>query len=265
VAVYCEDQEQDIWIWDFALARLTRLTFEPGVDQDPVWTKDGQRLVFDSQRSGVSNLYSQAADNTGMADRLTESPNLQNAGDITPDGTALVFSEYTPTAGWDQMLLTLTRPRRVTPLLSTRFNERGGKVSPDGRWLAYSSDSSGRYEIYVRPFPRVESGQSQVTTAGGTQPRWARSGNELFYAAPDGALMVVPVEARGDRWNQRTPRELVNGHYFAGGRVANYDVSPDGQQFLMIKGAGAAGPVTRPQIVVVSHWGEELKRLVPVR
>jgi serine/threonine-protein kinase len=234
------------------------------VNQGPVWTRDGQWLVFASQRGGAFNLFRQAADNTGMAERLTDSPNQQFAGRITQDGTALVFGEVTPTTGWDQMLLTLTPPWRVTPLLTMRFNERDGSVSPDGRWLAYSADSSGRYEIYVRPYPAVGSGLWQVSAAGGTGPLWAQRGHELFYAALDGALMVVPVEPRGGRWSQGTPLELVKEHYFGDIR-ANYDVSPDGQRFLVIKRAGAAAPARPPQIVVVTHWGEELKRLVPLK
>jgi eukaryotic-like serine/threonine-protein kinase len=166
-------------------------------------------------------------------------------------------------------LLTLTRTPRVDPLLVTRFEERGGIVSPDGRWLAYESNSSGRYEIYVRPFPRVGDGQWQISNAGGEQPLWARSGQELFYVASDGALMTVPVGSRGAAWSAGTATKLTERRYYTGGEDTNttirqYDVSPDGQRFLMIKEGGGADQTAAPaSLIVVQHWTEELKRLVP--
>ena len=152
------DQEHDLWLWDLARATLTRLTFEPGTDYIPVWTPDGQRLLFSSDRAGAQNLYVQAADGTGSATRLTESANQQIPTGTTADGTRVVFQELTPTRQRDLRLLTLTPTPRVEPLLETPFDERGGIVSPDGRWLAYESNSSGRFEIYVRPFPNVGAG-----------------------------------------------------------------------------------------------------------
>jgi serine/threonine-protein kinase len=166
-------------------------------------------------------------------------------------------------------LLTLTPPGRVEPLLETPFDERGGIVSPDGRWLAYESNTAGRYEIYVRPFPKVGAGQWQVSNAGGVQPLWARTGRELFYVAPDGALMTVPVDPRGTAWSAGSAMKLIAGRYYTGAGVystRHYDVSPDGQRFLMIKEASATNETaTPPQIIVVQHWTEELKRLVPIK
>jgi serine/threonine-protein kinase len=137
-------------------------------------------------------------------------------------------------------------------------------VSADGRWLAYDSNSSGQFEIYVRPFPNVGAGQWQISTAGGTRPLWARSGRELFYVAADGTLAGVGVDARGTTWSAGPPAKILEARYDTGGSNVgrNYDVSPDGQRFLMIKGASdqTAAP---PQIVVVRNWTEELKRLVP--
>ena len=155
----------------------------------------------------------------------------------------------------------------MTPLLQTKFEELNGIVSPDGRWLAYESDSPGRREIYVRPFPNVGGGQWQVSTAGGTRPLWARSGKELFYVGPDGALLRVPVEASGATWNAGTPTKLLEGRYFTGGVSTGrtYDVSPDGQRFLMIKAPGTDATAAPPSLIVVQHWDEELKRVVPTR
>jgi hypothetical protein len=121
----------------------------------------------------------------------------------------------------------------------------------------------------VRPFPNAGGGQWQVTTAGGTTPLWARSGKELFYLAPDGALLRVPVEASGSTWNAGTPTKLLEGRYYTagGGPTAgrNYDVSPDGQRFLMIKAPGTDPTAAPPSLIVVQHWDEELKRVVPPR
>jgi serine/threonine-protein kinase len=208
--VNAQDQDNDIWIGDLSRATLTRVTFDPAFDGYPVWTPDGRRLVFGSARAGQLNLYMQAADGTGSVTRLTTSANGQHPTAITPDGTRVIVSELTLMRQRDLRLLTLAttgptagqdradsvEPSRVEPLLETRFEERGGIVSPDGRWLAYESNSSGRFEIYVRPFPQVGDGQWQVSSAGGVQPLWARSGRELFYLAPEGALMLVPADPR---------------------------------------------------------------------
>jgi serine/threonine-protein kinase len=264
VAVYSQDQELDLWIWDLARARLTRATFDSALDAFPVWTPDSRRLVFSSARSGTRNLFWQAADGTGGAERLTQSPNQQDPTAVSPDGRRLIFTEVNPKTGNDVMQMMLDESRQVTPLVSSTFNEKNGIISPDGRWLAYEANVSGRFEIWVRPFPDVTSGQWQVTTAGGTRPLWARSGKELFYVAQTGALMRVGVEP-GPSWAATPPSLLVKEGYFTiqGGFPArSFDVAPDGQRFLMIKQSGDAS-IAPPNIIVVQHWVEELKRLVP--
>jgi serine/threonine-protein kinase len=267
VALSISDQENDLWIWDLRRATLTRLTFDPGLDWFPVWTTDGRRIVFSSNRGGQFNLWQQAADGTGAAERLTTSSHAQFPTGITPDGTAVVFFDA-PTMVPDLLQLALDGTRQVTPLLQTKFEKRNGIVSPDGRWLAYESNSSGLTEIYVRPFPNVGGGQWLVSTAGGRQPLWARSGKELFYVGADGALLRVPVEAGAATWNAGTPMKLLErGSYTPSGYTGRtYDVSPDGQRFLMIKeGGGSDQTAAPPQIIVVQHWTEELKRLVPIK
>jgi serine/threonine-protein kinase len=229
-----------------------------------VWTKDGQRLVFMSTRAGAINIFEQAADGTGATERLTQSMNQQVPTDVSLDGQ-LIFFQVTPMMGRDLMLLSLDVTHRVQTLLQTAFEERGGRVSPDGRWLVYESNSSGRFEVYVRPFPSASAGPAiQISTAGGTRAVWARSGRELFFIAPDGPLMAVRVNARGATWSADTPTKLFDSRYFTGVEdfLPTYDVAPDGR-FLMIKEAGADQSSALPHIVVVQHWFEDLKRLVP--
>ncbi len=148
--------------------------------------------------------------------------------------------------------------------MRTTFNELNGEISPDGRWIAYQSNESGQEEIYVRPFPEVNSGRSQVSTGGGTRPLWARSGKELFYLGRGGAMMSASIEG-GSTFRAGTPIQLFEGRYLAFGAAAgrSYDVSPDGQRFLMIKAGGASDETSAPRsIIVVQNWFEELKRLV---
>ncbi len=174
-----------------------------------------------------------------------------------------MFTEIATAAG-DVLQLDLGGAHAVTPLVQTPFNERNGEVSPDGRWLAYDANNSGRFEVYVRPFPDVTAGLWQVSTDGGTRPLWARDSHELFYLTETGALMRVGVTG-GASWSATTPTKLFEGRYgaaaFHSGRT--YDVSADGRRFLMIKGSAAGDPNATPvSMVVVLNWLEELKHRV---
>ena len=266
VVLYANDQEHDLWLWDLARMTLTRLTSVPGQDGAEVWTPDSRRLIFTSERAGVKNLFGQAADGTGAVERLTESSNIQYPTGVSPDGRRLIFTEEVQRTGNDVMAIELDETRKVTPLVHSTFNERNGIISPDGRWLAYEANESGRFEVSVRPFPNVDSGHWQVSTNGGTRPIWTRSGQELVYVSPTGALMGVGV-AGGPSWAATTPTLLVKEGYFTNptwwGRM--YDISADGQRFLMLKEAGADGTAAPVSIIVVQHWGEELKRLAPTK
>ena len=262
------DQNANLWLWDLVRSTLTRVTSGPADNTFPAWTPDGRRVVFSSDRAGVRNLFSQAADGTGAIERLTESPNPQIPSAVSADGARVVFTERSRDTGWDVMALRLDGKHQVIPLVQTPFDERNGIVSPDGRWLAYEANDSGSFEIYVRPFPDVNSGHWPVSTNGGTQPLWARNGQELFYVAPDGALMRVGV-SRGPTWTAGAPTKVLEGPYVTrvpgGNFPRNYDVAADGQRFLMIKAAGNGATSAPPRIVVVQHFDEELKRLVPTK
>jgi serine/threonine-protein kinase len=178
-----------------------------------------------------------------------------------------VFTQTGPTTGQDVMQLRLDGTQAVTPLVQTPFNERNAEVSPDGRWLAYQADDSGRFNVYVRPFPDASSGFWQVSTDGGTRPLWARNSRELFYLSLTGALMRVGVTP-GPTWDATAPTKLFEGRYGARAIQAGrtYDIAPDGKRFLMIKAGASAGQTAVPtSLVVVQNWREELKRLLPTR
>jgi serine/threonine-protein kinase len=276
VALYIADENEDIWIWDLARQALTPLTFDPAADRHPVWSPDGQRLVFTSARSGALNLYSQAADGTGTVERLTESRTVQFPNAITPDGTEILFQERVSQGSpHDLMRMPLVpRPpspgviKTPTPMLRTTFNEQNAELAPNGRWLAYQSNESGRDEIIVRPFPNVESGRWQVSTSGGRTPVWARSGNELFYIAADRTIQSVSVDGSSS-WRSGAPMKVLQGGYFLPDAttlpVRTFDIAPNGKHFLMIRAASADDAPARQSLVIVENWFEELTRLVPGR
>jgi serine/threonine-protein kinase len=283
VALDIRDQQNDIWIWDLARQTLTRLTNDPALDVCPVWTPDSRRVIFASQRTAAQNLFWQAADNTGTVERLTSSPNFQWPTSLSPDGTRLIVTETMPKTVLDLEVLRLegsaaapgppastatrTSPQQTEPLVQTPSTEDHGEISPDGHWLAYQSNESGQFQISVRPFPNVDGGHWQISPRGGTQPLWARSGTELFYLDGAMGLTSVPVHT-APTFSAGTPTKLFDGQYYRGGGGAGraYDVSPDGQRFLMIKeGGGSDQPAAPPQLIVVQHFDEELKRLVPTK
>jgi len=267
LALAITDQESDIWVWDLVRAGLRRLTFDPGVDTFPVWTPDSHRIVFSSQSGGALNLWWKAANETGPAEQLTTSPNNQWPTSVSADGRQIVLTELTQTMNRDLMLLTLDGSHRVTPLLQTPFDEQRGTISPDGHWLAYESNSSGQDDIWVRPFPNASVAQYQISTSGGTRPVWAPHGTELFFIGVDNTLMRVPVDATATMWSAGAPTKLLEPRYYTGGGNPNrsYDVSPDGQRFVMIKAASADPTNVPPNIIVVQHFDEELKGLVQAK
>jgi Tol biopolymer transport system component len=229
------------------------------MDWFPVWTPDSRRIVFGSWRGGgFSNLYIQDPD-TGSAERLTDSPDMQLPTAIAPDGTTLVFHSFTRSL----QALRLQAGRATTTLVETPVEERNGELSPDGRWLAYEGESPsrpGQLEVYVRPFPDADRGVWQVTRNGGTFPVWARNGRELFYVAIDGTMIAVPVETSGAIWKAGSPAELFRGPYTHrdGSLGRQYDVARDGR-FLMLK---REAPVGAPHFVIVQNWMADLARKV---
>jgi Tol biopolymer transport system component len=227
------------------------------------------RIMFTSSRAGGYFIFAQPADGTGPATRLIDGAHTQLAPGPTPDGTGVVFTEVQTATRGDIALFTFASGAR-TLLVATRADERGAAVSPDGQWLTYESNRSGRYEVYVQPFPEIGSGRvSPISASGGVQPRWGPGARELFYVAPDGALMAVPIQVRGKDLSAGTPARIIEGPYSTRNNqlatIAPQYATTDGQRFLMLKEESSVRATDAPGIVVVQHWVEELKRLAPVK
>ncbi len=259
VAVAITEQESHLWLFDLARETLTRFTFEGNTNGNPVWTPDGKRIAFNSNRDGAINLFWQLADGSGGLERLTTSQYLHTPISWSPDGQLLAFFEVNPITQRDIWVLGIS-DHKAQPFLRTQFDEAVPQFSPDGRWLAYISNESGRYEIYVQPYPGP-GGKWQISTEGGTEPAWNRNGRELFYRSGD-KMMAVDI-ATQPGFAAGKPRMLFEGQYASAPfPTTNYDVSPDGQRFLMIKSSEQEAATT--QINVVQNWFEELKQKAPV-
>ncbi len=280
VALMIRDQENDIWIWDFVNENLRRLTFGPGGGGFPAWTPDSRRLVFRSGRSGRTNLFIQNADGSGAVEQLTASPNEQYSNSVTPDGRYILGCETFPKTGYDVVrfpMMAVSGDRsdsgsslaesrsQVEPLVQTPFYEYAAVVSADGRYLAYQSNESGQFEIYVRTYPDVGGGRWQVSTAGGTSPAWARSGRELFFLDASGRLTSASVQTLDATFRSGPPARVLDAVYAAPFNLFSYDVSPDAQRFLMIKESQIDDRTSSPSMVIVVNWLEELGRLVPAK
>jgi eukaryotic-like serine/threonine-protein kinase len=259
VAVAVTEQESQTWLYDLSRETLTRFTFEGNYNPVSVWTPDGKRIAFESNKEGPPNIFWQLADGSGGSERLTTSEYVTAPMSWSPDGQLLAFIEVNPTTGFDIWVLRIS-DRKAQPFLRTPFNETSARFSPDGRWLAYISDESGSYEIYVQPYPGP-GGKWQISTEGGKEPVWNPNGRELFYRSGD-KMMAVDITTQPG-FAAGKPRMLFEGRYEpAPVPIANYDVSPDGQRFLMLKPTEQA-QASPTQINIVLNWFEELKRRVP--
>ena len=260
VAVGIAEQDRQVWLYDLSRGTLTRLTFQGNNNSPPFWTPDGKRIIFTSNKEGQRNLFWQLADGSGGLERLATSESVQIPASWSPDGQVLAFSEVNVSTGYDIWTMRLS-DRKVQPFLQTQFNEAAAQFSPDGHWLAYSSDESGRKEIYVQPYPGP-GGKWQISTEGGVEPLWNRNGRELFYRS--GKKMMAVEIATKPGFSAGTPKMLFEGAYQSLPTIStpNYDVSPDGQRFLMLKPVESAQEAPT-QINVVLNWFEELKQKVP--
>jgi dipeptidyl aminopeptidase/acylaminoacyl peptidase len=254
-----ETGSYDIWVHDVARGVKQRLTFDPALEDRPIWLPRGDRFSFSSNRRGEGgqDIYVQAADGTGEAQPLLASPAGEFAYDWSADETYVVFSQNH--GGMDLYYLKRKDDGSgydSVPFVVSRFDTLSPKLSPDGKYLAYESNESGTYEVYVQPFPQG-GGKEPVSVNGGRQPRWRGDGKELFYVEGN-ALVAVPVTTASG-FSAGEPQRLFEaapGAFVDRGR--RYTVTPDGQKFIIVEDAEGNG-AAMPTIQVTQNWFAEFK------
>jgi len=254
-----QSQNADIWIYESSRGLRTRLTFDPSYDSHPIWSPDGNRIAFTSSRTGHSALYQKSSSGAGEEERLFESSTSKTTSDWSSDGRYILYNTFgDPKTKADLWILPLFGDSAGgMPFLQTEFNEWDGKFSPDGRWIAYPSDESGRYEIYVRPFSPMGVGQPgrdgkwQVSTIGGILPEWRGDSKALFFISADNKLTVAEVNGAGENFEVGVVRPLfdVPGTF--------EDVSADGQRFLFTVPVKEQSPAP---LTLVTNWDQEVKK-----
>jgi dipeptidyl aminopeptidase/acylaminoacyl peptidase len=234
----------DIWIIDGV--RTTRFTFDAGLDTSSVWSPDGSRIAFQSNRKGRFDFYEKPSNGAAGEEVIVESPENKTLSDWSRDGRFLLGMISLDLRVWP-----LEGDRKPRVFLNTKFDERGPHFSPDGRWVSYHSSESGRYEVYVRPFPGP-GGQWQISTAGGSTSRWRHDGRELFYASLDGKLMALPITAQGATLEPGTPVELfqIPSPPGAGLVRGQYAVASDGRFLVNV----TTGDSTSFPITLLLNW-----------
>jgi len=248
----------DIWIYDVVRGNSTPLTVDPAVDVYPLWTPDGTRVVFSSTRNGTRNLFWRDANGIGSADPLTPSPYTQSAWSWSPD-ERLFISQDNPGTSFDIAIIS-TEDGDSEVLIQSPAGEFWADLSPDGNWLAFVSTRSGQGEVYVRPFPEVDSTEWTISRDGGGQPKWSLNSRELFYR--DGSAVMAVAYDTEPTFSPGIPDTLFVGDYISSIGRKSYDVAPDGR-FLMMKPVGQTEGAGPPRINVVQNFFEELNRLVP--
>jgi serine/threonine protein kinase/Tol biopolymer transport system component len=265
VALRSAKANDDIHVFDIPRASLTRFTYEGGDEQNPVWTPDGKRLAYASQRGGTPTIYWKTADGNGTPEKILTPQHPQRPSSFSPDGKFLAYTEVHPQSGLDIWTVRLDdSSRQPEPFLRTPFDEDQPLFSPDGHWLAYRSNESGRMEVYVAQFP-VAAVKRQISIDGGDQPMWAPDGKQLFYLKGN---RLMSVDLNGESGMHATkPRVLFERAVSPSAADSGlwghtYAVFPDGKRFLFVD--NGVQPEVR-ELRVVLNWFEELKRLVPAK
>jgi Tol biopolymer transport system component len=229
------DGNVDVWLLELGRSVVSRFTSDAAEDIAPIWSPDGTRIVFSSNRKGVTDLYQKPATGGGSEELLLATAQRKAATSWSPDQRFLLYGSEDSKTSNDIWALPLEGDRKPFPIVQTNFDEGDGQFSSDGKWIAYQSAESGRMEIYVQPFPGP-GGKTVISTAGGYQPRWRRDGKELFYIAPDNRLMAVPIQfaSNGQALEADAPVALF-GLRLAGpvGGDISYMVSFAGDRFLV--------------------------------
>jgi Tol biopolymer transport system component len=243
----------DVWVHELSRGTVTRLTFDPALDQTPVWSADSQKVLFSSNRGGTFALYLKNADGSGSEQQLVDYGGaLANAWDWSHDGKYVLVRKGSELAylSWPE--------RTTTALFQAKWTVRGAQFSPDGRWIAYASNETGNMEVYVSPFPSVN-GKWQVSNAGGQEPKWRNDGKELFYMSTDGKITAVSVSA-GASFQAGTPVALFQTHRrqpMSSQDLFSYDVSSDGQRFLI---ATKLDEPNAAPLSVLLNWASEMEK-----
>ena len=267
VVVATDGPESELFVYDLETEVEEQFTFYPRHDLWPLWSQDGSQIVFTSTRDGGQlNLYVKAADGSGAAERLTTGSGPNQAMDWADGGATILFggSSFTGPRRGGLKGLRLDAEAEPEVLLEAEANETAYALSPNGRWIAYDSDVSGEHRVYVRPFPEVGGGGQRLISDGpGHAPLWHPNGSELFYLTAD-AVVSAAVKT-GDSFERGVLRRLFSAEPYRQGFGSNWDISHDGQKFLMVKSAEAAGEHAAPiEIIVVQNWFRELNDRVPV-
>jgi Tol biopolymer transport system component len=252
----------NIWLNEFARNTLTRFTSANVLDADPVWSPDGTHVAYASVRSGRTGLYQKAANSAGSEQLLLEPSGSRDLDDWSRDGRFLLYSQVDSKTKSDLWVMPLAGDRKPTVYVNSEFNETHGQFSPDGHWIAYASDESGRPEIYVRPFPlAVDSGKWTVSSGGGVTPRWRRDGKELFFLTTNLRTVMVAEVSDTPSFTTSVPvpafSAAIQNNATTGG--FNWDVTADGKKFLLATIA-AQDNVAQSPIRVVLNWMALMKR-----
>ena len=252
----------DIWLHEIARGADTRLTVHASLNLTPVWSPDGRRILFASSRNGPFALYTKDTSGSGQDELFSKSELGRFACDWSPDGRLAMYVNTDTKTKWDLWTMPVSGERKPVPFLQTEFNECQARFSPDGAWVAYASDESGRYEIYARPFPPA-AGKSKISIAGGQFPRWRRDGKELFYLSPELKLMSVAIKTvpgRNATLEPGVPQALFDSHAVtvpAGFNNFQYAVAGDGKRFLVTTVGKQA---TEESVTMVTNWLNGVKR-----
>jgi eukaryotic-like serine/threonine-protein kinase len=253
----------DLWLRDLSRGADQRFTTDPSIETAPFWSPKGDRIVFVSNRGGTGNLYQKAASGSGQDEPLLANSNVKAPSQWSRDDRFIVYHQNDPKDKWDIWVLPVegsAADRKPVPFLRTEFNELFGQLSPDSHWMAYTSDKSGRNQVYVRPFPPGE-GEWPISSAGGEQSRWRADGKELFFEAADGKLMAVPVKSGSGikpSFEAGAPVALFEAHmsHIGNDTLFEYDVTADGKRFL-INTISAPGTAPAPPLTVVLNWSKQ--------